>query len=53
MSKSTSEQNEDEDEDADADNTEQTRPEHLERLSDGCGCVEVWEGLSDYREQTD
>lgn len=40
-------------EDKDPDSAEQSPPEHLERLSDGCGCVEVWENLSDYREQTD
>jgi hypothetical protein len=24
--------------------------EHLEDVGDGCGCAEVWEHLSDYRE---
>jgi len=27
--------------------------EHLDEISDGCGCVEVWENLSDYRRGTD
>ena len=34
-----------------ADGSAQTN--HLERMSDGCGCTEVWEELSEYREQTD
>jgi hypothetical protein len=23
---------------------------HLQEIEDGCGCVEVWENLSDYRD---
>lgn len=43
MSKSETEQ------DSSADESVQT--DHLEGMSDGCGCVEVWEDLSEYREQ--
>lgn len=27
--------------------------EHLDDIADGCGCVEVWENLSESRQQTD
>ena len=27
--------------------------EHFDDIADGCGCVEVWENLSEYRQQTD
>lgn len=45
MSKSEAEQ------DSSAD--ESAKTDHLERMSDGCGCVEVWEDLSEYREQNE
>lgn len=35
------------------DDDDQTEADHLERVSDGCGCVEVWEDLSEYRQETD
>jgi len=27
--------------------------EHLEDVTDGCGCVEMWESLSEYRQRSD
>jgi len=26
---------------------------HLDDVADGCGCVEIWEDLSEYREQSE
>jgi len=45
MSKESEGRNTDEEQSSDAD--------HLNDMSDGCGCVEVWENLSDYRRGTD
>jgi hypothetical protein len=30
-----------------------SRPDHLEAVEDGCGCAELWETMSEQREQTD
>jgi hypothetical protein len=27
--------------------------DHLEDVEDGCGCAEIWEHLSDERDETD
>lgn len=39
--------------DDDPERDESAQTDHLDDVSDGCGCVEVWEGLSEYRQQTD
>jgi hypothetical protein len=31
--------------------TERASQEHLSELEDGCGCTEVWEHLSEQREE--
>lgn len=37
----------------DSTDDEPAQTDHLEQVSNGCGCVEVWEDLSEYRQQTD
>lgn len=37
----------------DSESDEQAQAEHLEEISSGCGCVEVWENLSEQRQQTE
>ena len=35
----------------DGDDEEAARPEHLADVADGCGCAEVWEHLSEHRDE--
>jgi len=37
----------------DAEPEDDERPDHLDDLADGCGCAEVWESLSEYRQESD
>lgn len=37
----------------DADGADEDRPEHLDDLPDGSGCVEIWDRLSERRAGSD
>ena len=34
------------------DETEEPATDHLDDVEDGCGCTEIWEHLSENREET-
>jgi hypothetical protein len=38
---------------SESDGDEPAQSEHLDGISSSCGCVEVWEELSEHRQQTD
>ncbi|WEL17678.1 MULTISPECIES: hypothetical protein [unclassified Halorhabdus] len=38
--------------DEQTDGAQSTEDDHLEDVEDGCGCAEVWEHLSEQREDT-